>query len=262
MPEGDVAVPEAVALLAAGRAIRPVWCNEVGCVTFQLGEGAARHFVKWVPAAAGLDLGAEAERMRWAVAFTAVPVVIDLGYCDSGSWLLTEGLPGENAVTDRWKRAPATAVRAVGEGLRAFHDALPVESCPFPWSAERRVEDARRRARAGLMDRREWHDSHQHLTIDAALALVAEPPPIDQLVVCHGDTCAPNTLIGDDGRWTGHVDLGALGVADRWADLAIATWSTTWNYGTGWEDVLLRHYGIEPDPHRTRYYRLLWDLGP
>ena len=42
----------------------------------------------------------------------------------------------------------------------------------------------------------------------------------------------------------------------------IATWSTRWNFGPGWEPTLLDAYGVEPDPSRTRYYRLLWDLGP
>jgi len=93
-------------------------------------------------------------------------------------------------------------------------------------------------------------------------ALLATPPPIDKLVVCHGDACAPNTLLDDDGRWSAHVDLGALGIADRWADLAVTTWSTIWNYGPGWEDALLDAYGIEPDARRMRYYRLLWDVGP
>jgi hypothetical protein len=53
-------------------------------------------------------------------------------------------------------------------------------------------------------------------------------------VVCHGDACVPNTLLDRTGRWIGHVDLGTLGVGDRWADLAIATLSTEWNYGPGW----------------------------
>jgi kanamycin kinase len=86
-------------------------------------------------------------------------------------------------------------------------------------------------------------------------------PPVDQLVVCHGDACPPNTLLSDDGRWSGHVDLGLLGIADRWADLAVATWSTDWNYGPGWDQLLLEAYGIAPDPERTHYYRLLWDLS-
>ena len=83
-----------------------------------------------------------------------------------------------------------------------------------------------------------------------------------RLVVCHGDACAPNTLLDGDGRVVGHVDLGALGLADRWADLAVASWSTCWNYGDGWEQQLLSAYGVEPDPSRLAYYRLLWDLDP
>ena len=66
--------------------------------------------------------------------------------------------------------------------------------------------------------------------IRPTLELHCRGPPIDRLVVCHGDACAPNTLIDDDGRCCGHVDLDALGVADRWADLAVATMSLEWNY--------------------------------
>jgi kanamycin kinase len=95
-----------------------------------------------------------------------------------------------------------------------------------------------------------------------ALARLADPPPADRLVVCHGDACAPNTLIHDDGTWSGHVDLGELGVADRWADLAVATWSLDWNYRPGWQATLLEAYGIEADPVSIAYYRLLWDLSP
>jgi kanamycin kinase len=50
-------------------------------------------------------------------------------------------------------------------------------------------------------------------------------------------------------------------VGDRWSDLAVATWSLSWNFGPGWEDTLLEAYGVDPDPVRTAYYRLLWDLG-
>ena len=60
------------------------------------------------------------------------------------------------------------------------------------------------------------------MTLDQALDALADIPAADELVVCHGDACAPNTLIGPDGHWTGHVALSELGVADRWADLARA----------------------------------------
>ncbi|HVB44647.1 MAG TPA: phosphotransferase [Streptosporangiaceae bacterium] len=142
-----------------------------------------------------------------------------------------------------------------------MHDALPAGSCPFSWAAELRVERTRRAAADGRINPEDqWHPVHLGLSISRALELAADIPPVDLLVVCHGDACAPNTLLTGDGRWSGHVDLDQLGVADRWADLAVATWSTEWNYGPGWQDLLLDAYGIDPDPERISYYRLLWDL--
>ncbi|PQM49656.1 Aminoglycoside 3'-phosphotransferase [Mycobacterium talmoniae] len=80
-------------------------------------------------------------------------------------------------------------------------------------------------------------------------------------MVCHGDACAPNTLLDEDGRCCGHVDLGELGVADRWADLAVATLSLGWNYPGQWQDDFFTAYGVEPDPVRIGYYRRLWNAG-
>jgi kanamycin kinase len=265
-PEAQAAAgrppPAPVLALAGGEAVRPVWDNAVGGRTFEVGAGERRRFVKWAPAASGLDLAAEAARLAWAVDFAPVPHVLGQGHDAAGAWIVTRPVAGTTAVAARWRAEPGIAVTAIGEGLRALHDALPAARCPFSWSAADRLADARRRAAGGLIDPSGWHEAHQGLGVEGALRLLAEVPQADELVVCHGDSCAPNTLIGDDGRWSGHVDLGDLGVADRWADLAVATWSTTWNYGPGWEIPLLDAYGVEPDAERTRYYRLLWELGP
>jgi kanamycin kinase len=261
-PASSVPVPAAVTAVAAGGAIRAVWRNELGGVTFEVGTGPARRFVKWTPASSGVDLAREATRLRWASAFTPVASVLDEGIDADGSWMVLSALAGESAVSVRWKRDPARAVTAIGTGLRALHDALPVAACPFSWSVEDRLADANRRADAGLVERSRWHPVHRSLTVDQALGLLREAPAIDRLVVCHGDACVPNILVADDGSWSAHVDLGSLGVADRWADIAVATWSTEWNFGPGWEGHLLDAYGIDADVERTRYYRLLWDLGP
>ena len=92
-----------------------------------------------------------------------------------------------------------------------------------------------------------------------AAGTLADPPPIDKLVVCQGDPCAPNTLISRDGDFLAHVDLARLGVADRWADLAIMTLSLGWNYTNYDEQDFWDAYGVEPDAERIAYYRELWD---
>jgi aminoglycoside phosphotransferase len=262
MSAADEGPPKPVTELAAGRPVREVWENAVGGRTFEVGGAAGRYFIKWTPASSGIDLAGEAARLEWARSYLTVPRVLGQGAGGAESWLVTSALPGENAVTERWLADPATAVTAIGEGLREMHEAMPADGCPFSWMAEDQVADARRRAELGQIDPADWHEVHRPLTVAQALDRLADIPPADRLVVCHGDACAPNTLITEDGRCSGHVDLGQLGVADRWADLAVASWSVEWNYGPEWEPLLLSAYGVDPDPDRTRYYRLLWDVGP
>ena len=106
----------------------------------------------------------------------------------------------------------------------------------------------------------DFHPEHQHFTSQEALKeLEAKMPVSEDVVLCHGDYCLPNVLI-KAGRVSGYVDLGELGLADRWWDLAVATWSLTWNLGPGWEDLFLERYGIDADPERIGYFRLLYDL--
>jgi len=237
IPVEDVEVPRQVHALARGAELTPVWVNELGGVTFRTGDG---RYVKFGPRNAETSFAGEAERLRWAAPHIAVPRVLEAGGDETHEWLVTAALAGASAVAPRWIQDAATAVRAVGEGLRAMHDTLPADDCPFDWGVPRRIANA---AGRGI-----------HVPES-----MREAPPIDRLVVCHGDACCPNTLIDDDGRWSGHVDLGALGVADRWADIAVASMSTAWNYGEGWEDALIEAYGIEPDRERLSYYRELWN---
>ncbi|WP_345752932.1 aminoglycoside 3'-phosphotransferase [Microbacterium rhizophilus] len=236
IPDAGMAVPDRVRAVAGDAELVPVWRNELGGLTFRAGD---RH-VKWGPRHGEASMAEEAERLAWAARWTPVPTVLEHGETDDEEWLVTATIAGESAVAPRWKDDPGTAVRAIASGLRAMHDALPVEQCPFDWSVPVRVLRGRER---GVILASDFGD----------------PPPIDRLVVCHGDACSPNTLIGDDGRWIAHVDLGALGVADRWADIAVATMSLEWNYGPGWDATFLAAYGVDPDPVRTSYYRALWN---
>lgn len=250
--------PAAVLAVAAGRPLHPVWLNDLGGLTFEILDPAARSFVKFAPAGSGLPLRREAERLAWAAPRTPVPRVLAFGEDETGAWLQTAALPGGNAVAARWKADPAPAVRAIGLGLRTLHDALPAADCPFDWSVGARLADARRQVADGRIDPATWRDEFRGLDLEAALRRASRPPPVDRLVVCHGDACAPNTLLDEAGRWTGHVDLGALGRADRWADLAVAAWSLEWNFGPGWDETFYAAYGVRPDLERIAYYRLMW----
>lgn len=222
-PEGPVEAPQLVRAHVADPArLDAVWLNELGGLTFRDGE----HYLKWNPLGNGLDLEDERERLAWAAGRHPVPEVLEFERDEGGQLLVTRALPGLGAVTDAWRARPREAVRAIAEGLRVLHE-LPAHACPFVC---------------------EW--------------AVGPDGPAGDVVVVQGDACAPNTVVGSDARFAGHVDLGSLGVADRWADLAVASMSLDWNFGPGWQAEFFAAYGITRDEERIRHYRALWDSAP
>jgi aminoglycoside phosphotransferase len=208
------------------------------------------------------SLAAEHERLVWAAGRLLVPSVLDYGRDSACEWLLSAGLPGVNATDDGLRADPARLAPLLAAGLRQFHT-VAVDDCPFDSRLDVMLASARQRVAAGLVDaRRDLHRDHGDITPEQALARLEQlRPQQEDLVVCHGDYCLPNVLIRD-GCVSGYVDLGQLGVADRWADLATATWSVTWNLGPGWEDLFLETYGVERDAEKLAFYRLLYDLTP
>ena len=223
-PDGPVALPELVRAFA-----RDVDSLEAVWLN-DLGGLTFRdgeRYLKWNPLGP-VDLDDERARLAWAASRHPVPEILEFGCDDHGQVLVTRALNGRSAVADEWRARPRDAVRAIAEGLRTLHE-LPTDDCPFVcrWAQTEGVAP-------------------------------------NDLVVVHGDPCAPNTIIGEDARFAGHVDLGSLGVSDRWSDLAVASMSLGWNFGPGWEAEaeFFAAYGIVPDADRIRRYRALWGAAP
>jgi kanamycin kinase len=219
--------------------------------------------VKTAPDDVFPSLAAERDRMVWLAPFVPVPTVIDYGTDGDVEWLLTEALPGLDASNDELRSDPATLVPILADALRAFHEAIPADDCPFDFRLDAAIEHVRDRVegRGVPIHVEGMHSIHRPLGVEGAFEqLVAMRPPSEDVVVCHGDYCFPNVTI-EHGRAVGYLDLGEVGMADRWWDIAIGGWSTTWNVDPKWETLFYEAYGVEPDEERIAYYRLLYDLA-
>jgi streptomycin 3"-kinase len=80
-------------------------------------------------------------------------------------------------------------------------------------------------------------------------------------VVCHGDACMPNVMIDPESfQCTGLLDLGRLGTADRYVDLALMVANARESWASREEEaqafaILFNTLGIEaPDKERLAFY--------
>ena len=104
-------------------------------------------------------------------------------------------------------------------------------------------------------------------TFDEVISYIEENKPIDDNVLCHGDLCIPN-IICDGDKLVGFIDLGLMGLSNRYHDLAILYRSIKYNFnGTygkcylGYDDnKLFELLGMKRNDELIRYYLLLDEI--
>ena len=87
-------------------------------------------------------------------------------------------------------------------------------------------------------------------------------------MLSHGDFCLPNIFINND-KISGFIDLGRIGIGDKWNDIALCYRSLKWNAkgrygGNGYPklnpDMIFDALEIEPNYEKIEYYTLLDEL--
>lgn len=199
-------------------------------------------------------------------------------------WLGTRGIPGPVVldwdvdgadaclVTSAVRGVPADAVPApelrrawpsIAEAVRALH-AVPAAECPFSRDLARTFALAEDVVARGAVNPEFLPVEQQGTPPDELLARLAEDLDRwlarEELVVCHGDLCLPNIVL-DPGTFAfaGFIDLGRLGLADRYADISLllANSRETWrdeDEAVAADNAFAEHYGITLDAARQRFY--------
>ena len=185
--------------------------------------------------------------------------MLDTAHDTSRDWLLMSAVTGVDLASST-SLDPARIVAIAADALRALH-AFDVDACPFVSCLDGRIVLALARLEAGAVDLDDLDEERQglppaELAAQLVAQLVARRPRDEDLVVTHGDACLPNLLAEHD-RFSGFIDVGRLGVADRHQDLALATRSVADTFGDAWADRLLDRYGLPADRERIAFYRLL-----
>lgn len=205
----------------------PVVAGESGDFVYRRSDGRA--FAKVAGTGRAADLASERDRLLWLQGKgILVPEVIDWHVAEDGACLIMsaiEGVPAAALSAADLLQAWPSMARQLG----ALH-ALDTGQCPFdrslaPMFARAADVVGRNAVNRDFLsdDDRETPATDLLARVERELAVRLEQEARDR-VVCHGDPCMPNFMIDPQTLCcTGMIDLGRLGTADRYADLALMT---------------------------------------
>lgn len=250
-------------LLSDPTAWTPVTDGESGAIVLR--HVSETRFAKVVSSAEAITLEAERDRIEWLTSTgIAGPGVLDWRTTAQGACLITSavaGVPADRLDPNQLGRAWPS----IADALIRLHS-VSVSTCPFG----RELDEMMVLARATVAEDRVHSEFlPQHLVDTPPSAIIEglerELPSRrvqeeSAAVVCHGDLCLPNILIDPEtSRVTGLIDLGRLGRADPYADIALLLA----NARESWPDEeTARHadhdfasrYGIDLDTARLDFY--------
>ncbi len=241
----------------------PVSMGESGDLVYRRDDGRA--FAKVVPESRSAELAGERDRLAWLEGQgIACPKVLDWREAGNEVCLVMTAVPGVPAAdlpgTDLLEAWPSM-VRELG----ALH-ALSSGQCPFERSLSAIFARAVDVVNRDAVNPDFLPDEDKRTPAPELLARVERELPVrlaqeaTSTVVCHGDPCLPNFMVGPRTlRCTGIIDLGRLGRADRYADLAlmVANAEESWQTPQQAEQafaMLFDTLGLTADRERLAFY--------
>jgi len=146
-------------------------------------------------------------------------------------WMLTTRVPGEDCTHGAYLEQPERLCSVLGERLRMLHE-LNAADCPVQNRMDIYRETARRNYHTRQYDASQFPDSFGYASAKKAWEVIQNEGHLlraDALI--HGDYCLPNVMM-KDWRFSGFIDVGNGGLADRHIDLFWGIWTLWFNLKT------------------------------
>lgn len=213
----------------------------------------------------------EREMLKWLEGKLPVPRILGEYCAGDMSYLLMSKIQGKMTCDEEYMEEPQMLVSVLAEGLKRLWK-VDIMDCPQVWDLDRKLAQAKKAVENGEVDvedaEPETFGPNGFKNPQELWAWLDANRPAEELVLTHGDYCLPN-IFAQAGKLSGYIDLGRMGVADKWQDIAICYRSLKHNFNGKYaakvyEDfnpyILFDALGIEPDWEKIRYYILLDEL--
>lgn len=213
----------------------------------------------------------EYQMMQWLKDRLPVPQVISYARENGKSYLLMTRIEGNMSCEDVYMQNPQHLTKLLADALGVLWQ-TDITGCPCEWGVDRKLKMAEYWVEHDMVSMENVEpDTYGEGGFSSPKELyqwLATHKPPEEPVLSHGDFTLPNLIFEGD-ILKGYIDLGRMGIADKWQDIALCYRSLLHNYegkygGKKYEgycpDMLFEQLGIEPDWEKIRYYMLLDEL--
>lgn len=215
----------------------------------------------------------EAAAARWLKGVLPVPEISVYRVEGQTAYTLMSRIQGTMLCDEELLKTPDRLIRLAAEGIKRLW-AVDVKDCPLGVSRlEERLKAARFQVENNLVDMEnvepETFAPGGFANPMELLEWLEQNRPEEDLVLTHGDFCLPNVFVKGN-KISGYIDIGKMGPADRWQDIAIVMRSLAHNFAGKYNggkayfqfepESFLRELGMEMDEEKNRYYLLLDEL--
>ena len=204
------------------------------------------------------DITDEMVRLIWLKDYIPLPNVKHFSRTPDVALLLTTAIPGKTAfqMLEDHPDMSDDIVDALATFLRRLH-AIPVNSCPFNSNHQFRLTLAQNRMKNNLVDAEDFDDERNGWSIEQVWEKMHTLLPFSSVpVVTHGDFSLDNIIFCND-EIVGCLDVGRVGVADQYQDLAIL-WNCLGEFSHSLQNRLFQQYGIpQPDEKKLQFHLML-----
>lgn len=215
----------------------------------------------------------EHEVVRWLRGRLTIPDILAYRVENEKAYTLMGRVEGKMLCDEEYLTEPHRLILLAAEALKTLWS-VDVADCHLSASRlDERLKAARYNVKNNLVDldnvEPETFGDGGFENPEQLLRWLEQNKPEEDIVLTHGDFCLPNIFVKDD-KLSGFIDLGKMGPADRWQDIAIVLRSLEHNFSGRYNGgkayfkfepyMLLDELGLEMDAGKNRYYMLLDEL--
>lgn len=205
-------------------------------------------------------LKSEYEKLNWLKGKLKVPEIILYDYSDDNEYLITESIEGNMVCSEKFVSNPNLGLKIIAEAFKNIEN-VNIENCPINVDIDYKLTLIENNVKNGLIKITDVKEEtlKKYNTLENIVEYLKNHKFYSDPCFSHGDTSLPNIFANKD-KFSGFIDVGECGVADKWFDLAICEKSIKRNYGKKFISEFYKELNIIPDREKIDYYLLMMEL--